>query len=284
MKIDVHVHILSPEFIREIEKNIDRDAHFKLLHDNPKAKFATAEDILNNMEQTGVDKSVVFGFSCLDMGMAREANDYIIDTVRRYPEQLIGFAIVPPQHPDMEKELLRCREAGLKGVGEVIPASVHTDISDQGQIGHFTAVCRELDLPILMHTNELVGHYYPGKGKMGPEQAYHFAINNPDNKIIFAHWGGGLFCYELMPEVHESLQHVCYDTAASPFLFRPEVYAAARLAGVLPKVMLGSDYPLLSPARYYKEWAATDLTDEEKKGIWGENAARFLELEDRFSN
>ena len=276
MKIDTHVHILSPDFIRNIKKNMNRDTHFKLLHDNPKAKFATAEDVLANMEKTGIDKSVVFGFSCLDPGMAREANDYIIDAVKRYPDRLIGFAIVPPKDAGMEKELIRCSEAGLKGVGEIIPSSVHIDISDQEEVGAFTAVCRELNLPILMHTNELVGHYYPGKGKMGPEQAYFFAINNPDNKIIFAHWGGGLFCYELMPEVHRSLQHVCYDNAASPFLFRPEVYETARLAGVLPKVMLGSDFPLLSPARYYKEWAATKITEGEKKGIWGENAARFL--------
>jgi len=56
------------------------------------------------------------------------------------------------------------------------------------------------------------------------------------------------------------------------------VYETARLAGVLSKVVLGSDYPLLSPARYYKEWAATDLSEEELKGIRGENAARFLGL------
>lgn len=280
MKIDVHVHILSPDFIRDIKRNLERDAHFKLLHDTPKARFATAEDVLDNMEKTGVDKSVIFGFSCLDLGMAREANDYIIETVRRYPDRFIGFAIVPPRDPGMEQELIRCREAGLKGVGEIIPSAVHTDISDQDQVGRFTALCKELDIPILMHTNELVGHYYPGKGKMGPEQAYRFAVNNPENRIIFAHWGGGLPFYELMPELSESLRHVYYDIAASPFLFRPQVYEAARTAGVLDKVMLGSDFPLLSPARYYKEWAATSLTEDEKNGIWGENAVRFFGLGD----
>jgi len=81
-----------------------------------------------------------------------------------------------------------------------------------------------------------------------------------------------------MPEVKESLRHVYYDTAASPFLFYPAVYETARLAGVLPKVLLGSDYPLLPPSRYYKEWAATNLNEEEKNGVWGENAARFFGL------
>ena len=276
MTIDVHVHILAPEFIRDIQRNMDRDTHFKMLHENPKSKFATAETLLENMDKTGIDKSVVFGFPYRDLGMCRESNDYIIDVTRRYPDRLIGFAVVPPQDPGAERELIRCHEAGLKGTGEIIPAVAHVDISDQNQVGRFTAVCRELGFPILMHTNELVGHYYPGKGKMGAEQAYLFAVQNPDNKIIFAHWGGGLFFYELMPELHKSLRHVYYDTAASPFLFRPDVYQAARLAGVLHKVLLGSDFPLLSPARYYKEWAATTITDEEKAGIWGDNAARLL--------
>ncbi len=142
----------------------------------------------------------------------------------------------------------------------------------------FTGVCRELGFPILMHANELVGHYYPGKGRMGPEHAYKFAVNNPENTIIFAHWGGGLFFYELMPEVQRALKHVCYDTAASPFLFRPAAYAAARAAGVLDKVLLGSDFPLLSPARYYREWEEAGLTEEEKTGVWGANAARLLGL------
>jgi predicted TIM-barrel fold metal-dependent hydrolase len=276
VKIDAHVHILSPEFIRDIKRNLERDAHFKMLHESPKSKFATAETLLENMDKTGIDKSVVFGFSCLDPGMCRESNDYIIDVAKRYPDRLIGFAVVSPNDPGMEQELLRCHEAGLKGTGEIIPAAVHIDISDQSQVGRFAALCRELGFPILMHSNELVGHYYPGKGKMGPEHAYRFAAQNPDNRIIFAHWGGGLFFYELMPELHASLGNVYYDTAASPFLFRPDVYQAARLAGVLDRVLLGSDFPLLSPARYYKEWAATSLTETERDGIWGNNAARLL--------
>jgi predicted TIM-barrel fold metal-dependent hydrolase len=276
MKIDAHVHILSPEFIQDVKNNMERDYHFKALHENPKSKFATAETLLENMDKTEIDRSVVFGFSYRDLGMCREANDYIIDAAGRYPDRLIGFAVVPPQDPGAERELVRCREAGLRGTGEIIPAASNLDISDQDQVRRFAAVCRELDFPILMHADELVGHQYPGKGRMGPLMSYRFAVQNPDNKIIYAHWGGGLFFYELMPELHEALRHVYYDTAASPYLYRPDVYQAARLAGVLDKVLLGSDFPLLSPARYYKEWAATSITEEEKAGIWGDNAARLL--------
>lgn len=276
MKIDVHVHILSPDFIRDISKNLSRDDHFRLLHDTPKAKFATAEDVIAEMDRTGIDKSVVFSFSFLDMGMCKEQNDYVAAAVKKYPDRLIGYAVLPPRDPEVEKEILRCHEAGIRGVGEVIPAAANLDIADQQQVAPMANACRELKMPILMHANELVGHYYPGKGKMGPEQAYRFALNNPENTIIFAHWGGGLFFYEMMPDVRKSLKHVYYDTAASPFLYRPQVYEAARLAGVLPKVLLGTDFPLLSPKRYYKEWSETNLSQEEKEGIWGNNAAGLL--------
>ena len=40
--------------------------------------------------------------------------------------------------------------------------------------------------------------------------------------------------------------------------------------------MLGSDYPLLSPSRYFKEMEKTALTGEEKELIAGWNAARIL--------
>ncbi len=56
MKIDAHVHILAPEFIRDIKSNLERDAHFKMLHEGPSARFATAETLLENMDKTGIDK------------------------------------------------------------------------------------------------------------------------------------------------------------------------------------------------------------------------------------
>ncbi|ERM92356.1 metal-dependent hydrolase [Caldanaerobacter subterraneus subsp. yonseiensis KB-1] len=276
MRIDSHVHILPPEFIKNIDKNMERDEHFKLLHSSPKAKFATAEDVLEEMKKAGIDKAVVFGFSCLDMGLAREFNDYVIEVVKRYPDRFIGFAVVPLNHKDTEKEIVRCVEKGLKGVGEIIPEAVRVDISKQDEIGKFASICRELNLPILMHVNELVGHYYPGKGKMGPEQAYSFALNNPDNVIIYAHWGGGLLFYELMPEVKETLKNVYYDTAASPYLYIPQIYRAVKIIGIEDKILFGSDFPLLSPLRYYKEWEKVDLEEQLKIKIEGENAYRIF--------
>ncbi len=276
MKIDVHVHILSPDFIKNVRGHKETEPHFKLIHSGPKVKYATAEDVLHDMEKTGVDKSIVFGFPLRDAELCREANDYVIEVTRKYRDRLIGFAVYPPLDPGFEQEISRCHENGLKGVGELIPDAQGFDISDQKQMKNLTGICRERNLPILMHANEQVGHYYTGKGETGPVRAFKFAENNPDLTIIYAHWGGGLFFYELMPELKKALTNVYYDIAASPFLYYPRVYEAARTAEVLPKVMLGSDFPLLSPSRYFKEMSKTNLTPQEKELIEGKTAASLL--------
>ena len=96
-------------------------------------------------------------------------------------------------------------------------------------------------------------------------------------KLILAHWGGGLFFFNLLKrEVPESLTDVYFDTAASPFLYKPEIY---RLAGNIigpQKILFGSDYPLIRPSRYFKEIATQNLEPETENLIKGEAAARLL--------
>ena len=52
---------------------------FKLLYDSPKAKIAGAGDLIDTMDEEGVDVSVVFGFPWKNSELARKNNDYIIE-------------------------------------------------------------------------------------------------------------------------------------------------------------------------------------------------------------
>jgi hypothetical protein len=52
-----------------------------------------------------------------------------------------------------------------------------------------------------------------------------------------------------------------------------------RIAGEIigfEKILFGSDFPLLSPARYVKEIASEGLSPDQQKQILGLNAARLL--------
>jgi predicted TIM-barrel fold metal-dependent hydrolase len=74
------------------------------------------------------------------------------------------------------------------------------------------------------------------------------------------------------------LKNVYFDTAASPFLYDPEVYQVAVKAVGADKIIFGSDYPLLPPERYFKEMEEAGLSADQKQRICGLNAAELLGL------
>ena len=133
-------------------------------------------------------------------------------------------------------------------------------------------------LPVLVHASEPVGHEYRGKGSITPDKLYRFIQNFPGNPIICAHWGGGLPFYSLMPEVKESLKLVYFDSAASPFLYLPEVFpAVVELAGA-GKVLFASDYPLMDMSRPLKQARDMGFDLESEERLLSGNAAKLLRL------
>jgi predicted TIM-barrel fold metal-dependent hydrolase len=128
----------------------------------------------------------------------------------------------------------------------------------------------------LSHASEPVGHQYAGKGKITPDLLYVLITTYPDITHVLAHWGGGLPFYALMPEVKEVLRTVYFDSAASPFLYVPEVYRrVGELVGA-DKILFGTDYPLLAQRRLIKEIDSLSLPAETREQILSGNACRLL--------
>jgi len=94
--------------------------------------------------------------------------------------------------------------------------------------------------------------------------------------VVCAHWGGGLPFYALMPEVATALSNTFFDTAATPFLYRPQVFESVAAMVGADKVLFGSDYPLLSPKRVMEQIESSGLPWESKAMILGGNAQRLL--------
>jgi hypothetical protein len=84
-----------------------------------------------------------------------------------------------------------------------------------------------------------------------------------------------------MPEVKKAMAHVYYDTAASPFLYSPRIYAIASEIIGSDRILFGSDYPLISPRRYFKELGESVVSEDDRRKILGLNLMKLLELEDR---
>jgi predicted TIM-barrel fold metal-dependent hydrolase len=275
--VDFHTHVFPPEIKKKRSQYIERDPCFTILYSNPEAAIATADELIADMDKNGIDISVIVNIGWTTHELCVETNDYIIDAVSRYPDRLVGFGAVQPQSVKASvAEIERCAKAGLKGIGEIRPDMQLFDLEDEMVVDPFVEALSHHKLILLTHASEPVGHSYQGKGGVTPDVLYPFIAANPKLTIVCAHWGGGLPFYHLMPEVKKATKNVYYDTAASPFLYTPDIYNhVVKLAGP-DKILFGSDYPLMPPSRLLEEIKAIELNQETKDLIVSGNARRLL--------
>ena len=120
MIIDVHTHIFQPDVIERREMFAKRDSSFDFIYGNPKARMVTYGALVEEMDEAGVDQSVVCGFPWRSIDMCRQHNTYMMEAVAAHPDRLIGLATVNPvAGKACDTELERSFQGGLKGVGEI---------------------------------------------------------------------------------------------------------------------------------------------------------------------
>jgi predicted TIM-barrel fold metal-dependent hydrolase len=279
MRIDAHIHTFPEDIRADREKYFANEPAFKLLYESEKAKLVGTEDIIATLDEHEIDKAVIFGFPWENADYFKKHNDHVLDSVARYPDRLVGLCCLSPFHKEAAGEVERCLASGMSGVGELAFYGSGLEPICLTCLEPIMALCQDADVPIMIHTNEPVGHFYSGKTPNTLAQIYSLVKQYPNNRIILAHFGGGIFFYNLLKkEVRETLANVYFDTAASPFLYEPAVYRVAIDLVGRDKIMLGTDYPLLPAARYFKEITKAGLTQEEIDAICGGNAASVFNL------
>lgn len=279
MIIDFHTHIFPSTIRNHKEKYFSSEAGFKLLYRSPKSKMVGARALLAAMDENGVQKSVVFGFPWKEPSTAKLHNDYIMEMVAIYNTRLIGFCCLDPCNEHAAAEATRCIDGGLSGIGELACYDGRLDKRFLDRLDPLMEICRDKDLPTMFHTSEPIGHAYSGKMPMSIQDIYRLVGRYNQNKIVLAHWGGGILFYGLLKkEVRQGLNHVYYDTAASPYLYDPLMYNVAMQVVQKDRILFGSDFPLIPPRRYFKEMESSPLSKGDQRRICGENAVKLLKL------
>lgn len=278
--IDAHTHILPDEFRTRFGEFLERDRTFGALFGGGQPRTASAEQLIASMDAAGIAKSIVLGYGWTDAEMARLSNDYLAAAAEEHAGRLVPFCSANPLWGTAAlDELRRCREQGARGVGELHPDSQGLLEAPFEQLAAFMDCARELDMPVLMHASEPVGHSYPGKGTATPDVLMSLVSAFPRNKFIFAHFGGGLPFYGLMPEVKAALANCRFDSAAFPLLYDAAAFELVAKALGQQAILFASDYPLIKQERALAEFGEAALTAAARDAVLGRNAAALLELD-----
>ena len=277
MIVDAHAHIFPSEIVSDRSRYFDGEPAFSFLYSHPKARIVDGEMMLRAMDEQGVDRCVCFGFPWMSGETCRRCNDAVLEAALKSDGRLISFATLPGANLDEAlAEVGRCAANGFAGIGEL---AQYKEKNAQKRHDWMLSVCIETEkhgLPVLLHVAEEVGHEYPGKGGLGPKEALSIGEKIEKTPVILAHWGGGLFFYELMPEIKKALSNVYYDTAASPYLYDPKILKVAVDILGAEKILFGSDYPLIKPKRYVDQARQVEIAQGDFDKIFGGNILKLL--------
>lgn len=274
MIIDAHAHVFPPDFVANREVLAARDPAFAELYGEPGARMATGEALFASMEAAGVATTWMQGFAWSSAEDVRAHNEYLAGLGLEARERVRLFGALQPAAPGAVEELRRLHDQGFTGVGELRPGNQRYSLDDE-RIREVFALARELQMVLLFHVSEPVGHAYPGKGGLAIEEFVRFAGWYAPGRIIAAHLGGGLPFYMTMPEVREALRSTWFDTAAWHLLYDPVALQYTMALAGSDRLLFGSDFALLSQTRQI-ERLRDALGPDDAQLVLGENARALL--------
>jgi predicted TIM-barrel fold metal-dependent hydrolase len=287
--IDAHVHLYPPELNRDPAgwASAHREPHWASLcarkrnNGRPVQAFPSLDDMLSSMDAAGVDRAVLLGWYWENHESCVMQNRFYAECVRAHPNRLAAFATVHPAAGEAAlAEIRRAHGDGLIGLGELSPHSQHVALDDPRWLA-VLELAGELGLPINLHVTDpspITGNY-PGRVETPLVDFVSMAEAFPKVSFILAHWGGCWWRHGVrFPD------NVYFDTAASPLLYAPTVFAEAIAACGVGRLLWGTDYPLdLYPRDEGTEAMGGFLTQARSVlpapsagNVLGGNAARLL--------
>ena len=162
--VDAHVHLFPPDVLADRERYSARDPFFGFLYSSARAHMVSPEQLLADMDRDGVAQAVVVGWPWQQHDLCVEHNSWLMEVVRASAGRLRGLAAIQPTAGAAAvRELRRCLDGGLAGVGE-LNADGQGFRLDEPDMAGLAAAAAEAGQAMLLHANEPVGHEYPGKG------------------------------------------------------------------------------------------------------------------------
>jgi predicted TIM-barrel fold metal-dependent hydrolase len=214
-------------------------------------------------------------------GRAPVANEEVAEVAAANPDVMIPFASVDPRRPDaVERARRLIEDHGVRGFK--FHPNIQAFFPNDREVYPLYEVIEAARLPALFHTGHSgIGSGVPGGGGLrlkysNPIYVDDVAADFPQLPIVLAHpsfpWQDEALSIAMhKPEVYIDL------SGWSPKYFPPQLVQYANTL-LKRQVLFGSDYPMITPDRWLRDFEQLDIDDEVRPLVLKENAARLLDL------
>jgi predicted TIM-barrel fold metal-dependent hydrolase len=245
MRIDTHTHIGESKIFASKD-------------------FLKPKNIVNIMDRNQIDKA--FLIPTASPPRPRYYED-VVEALKEFPDRFYGFFLANPKERNVCDLLdMVVNTYGFLGV-KLHPTFLAFAIDDQELVYPIMEKVRELKICVVVHSDPFL--------YATPWQVGLLAMDFPDIPIVMAHMGfvdvifadAAIKMARRAPNLYLDTTGVSADT---------KVTAAARAIGA-SRILCGSDSPFTNPAFAIARIECTELSDQEKKLILGENAKRLMD-------
>lgn len=239
------------------------DFHSHLKRD-PITKEYDVEALLADMDANGIDYRMV---STVEGKNTSSQNDVIIDLVKKYPNKLVGCAVINPKEDDSIDEMKRvCMHKEIK--------AIEFDSMEHGYLPE------KLDYninPILeiANDNNIVVKIFSGWGaRTAPQQWRKYIEKFSNVKFVILHIGGIDFGYGSI-DFAKQYDNVYFETSN-----QTEIQILHRAFDELPmdRFVFGSNYPEQFTYCSIHTFDCLDFTEEQNNKIYQKNAEVLLNI------
>ncbi len=281
--IDVHVHVHDARARAMRGPEAARRAHEQAEYFKREAKALPLEEQAAQYRDRNMMATLMNGTDETVTGIKAIPNDFMAEAVQRFPDVFLAFGIVDPWQGELaRREIRRCKEIGLHGIGEFNPARQHFYPNDT-RFYPLWAEAEELGLPVLFHS----GYAAAGSGRPGgrgvklkytqPIHLDEVAADFPDLKIISAHPSWPWTAESLAIARHKANFYIDLSGWA-PKYFPAELVQQVNSL-LQDKALFGSDAPSLPLDRWLREFEALEIKPDVRQKIMLDNARKVFGLE-----
>jgi uncharacterized protein len=280
--IDVHTHVHADDHghLTMDDELLDAAAkYFKGAAPQP-----TVADIAEHYRALKMAAVVFTVDTEMATGHRPISNEEIAEAAARYPDTLIPFASIDPARGLSGVRAARrlVEEYGVRGF-KFHPSIQNFEPNDRRVYPLYEEI-QSLGVPALFHTGQTgIGAGLPGGRGIklrysDPMLVDDVAADFPHLTIILAHPSVPWADSSISIATHKA--NVFLDLSGwSPKYFPPQLVHAANTL-VKTKVLFGSDFPLITPERWLRDFDNLEIRDEVRPLIMKENAIRALGLRD----